>query len=117
MKGKTAPAKSTFCGVAQRGVKTSGITASAIGRKLKMPPPPLLIKTTVKGGCMSPAYIIVHMGLAIVHWPWPWAWDGPARIADEEQSDQETLTQSKMPHSIVPFQIEQQTCSVWQCLL
>ena len=69
MKRKVAPAKSTFCGVAQRGVKTSGMTASAIGRKLKMPPPPLLIKTTVKGGCMSPAYIMFNLELAFVQWP------------------------------------------------
>ena len=51
-----SPAKSTFCGVAHSGVKTSGSRLSAIGKKLKMPPPALLISTTVTAGCSSPAY-------------------------------------------------------------
>ena len=38
--------RSTCCGVAQSAVKASAGTASATGRKLKMPPPPLLISTT-----------------------------------------------------------------------
>ena len=61
MTGKRAdrvalPARSTFCGVAQRGVKMSGGRESAMGRKLKMPPPPLLTNTTVKAACKSPAH-------------------------------------------------------------
>lgn len=58
---------------------------------------------------MSPAHIIFHLGLAIVHWPW----DGTARRAAEEQSNQETVTQSKMQHNNVPFEIEQQ---IVQCM-
>lgn len=48
------PARSTFWGVAQSWEKVSGSSSSAIGRKLKMPPPALLISTTVSGGRISP---------------------------------------------------------------
>ncbi|KAA6428877.1 MAG: hypothetical protein FRX49_00987 [Trebouxia sp. A1-2] len=47
----------------QRGVKMSGGRESAMGRKLKMPPPPLLTNTTVKAACKSP---VVHRMLAAV---------------------------------------------------
>lgn len=42
--------RSTFCGVAHSFVKTSDGTSPAIGRKLKMPPPALLMRTTVRDG-------------------------------------------------------------------
>ena len=54
LSGCSLPDRSTFWGVAQRGVNTSGARLSAMGRKLKMPPPPLLISTTVRGGRISP---------------------------------------------------------------
>ena len=41
-----APMRSTCCGVAHSAVKVSSGTSPATGRKLKMPPPPLLIRTT-----------------------------------------------------------------------
>ena len=41
-----APIRSTCCGVAHRAVKVSSGTSPAMGRKLKMPPPPLLTSTT-----------------------------------------------------------------------
>jgi hypothetical protein len=43
------PSRSTFWGVAHSGVNTSSGTAPAMGRKLKMPPPPLLTSTTWGG--------------------------------------------------------------------
>lgn len=49
------PSRSTCCGVAHSGVNTSSGSASAIGRNEKMPPPELLISTTVSGGRASPA--------------------------------------------------------------
>lgn len=48
------PSRSTFCGVAHRLVNTSSGMDSAMGRKLKMPPPLLLTSTTVSGGRISP---------------------------------------------------------------
>ena len=49
------PARSTFWGVDQSCVKTSSSIPLAMGRKLKMPPPELLMRTTVSGGLISPA--------------------------------------------------------------
>ena len=58
------PARSTCCGVAQSGVKTSSGTESAMGRKEKIPPPLLLMSTTVSGGRISPA----HSGIGVGRW-------------------------------------------------
>ena len=49
-----APSRSTCCGVAHSGVNTSSGSASAMGRKEKMPPPALFTSTTVSGGRASP---------------------------------------------------------------
>lgn len=50
---ENVPAMSTCCGVPQSCVKVSAGTASAMGRNEKMPPPPLLISTTVSGALAS----------------------------------------------------------------
>ena len=53
--GQRRPARSTFCGVDHSWVNVSRGTSPAIGKKSKMPPPPLLTRTIVTGGCIPPA--------------------------------------------------------------